>query len=83
MLVGLSTRAEHFSKTPGGALAILAVMSGTAPPRSLVGFFTRPHRNPSVRDLAKINTVWVRIVAISRIGALGPAVGNDILCALT
>ena len=25
----------------------------------------------------------VRIVAISRIGALGPAVGNDILCALT
>jgi len=29
--VALTTRAEHFSKTPGGAPAMLAVMSGMAP----------------------------------------------------
>jgi hypothetical protein len=31
ILVPLTTRAEHFSKTPGDAPAMLAVMSGMAP----------------------------------------------------
>ena len=31
----------------------------------------------------QVGPVRVRIGAIGRIGALGPAVGNDILCALT
>jgi hypothetical protein len=48
-----------------------------APWRSIsLGIADRAHR-------PEVGPVRVRIVAISRIGALGPAVGNDILCALT